>query len=212
MIWVNPAGRRFVNETSHNCALSFTEIDPATNRARNLPAYAVGDAQYRHAYTLAGAAPGDPVPDWVIEGDTLADLASAIGVNGDRLATTVATFNQSAQAGIDAEFGRGSSSYDRHLGDPAAAHPNLGTIETPPFFAMPVLPGLVGTKGGAVTDANARVLDWEARPIPGLFAAGNAADSVIGPGILSSGMTLGLALTWGWLAGTAAAAGGEGRV
>lgn len=205
VIWVNPAGRRFVNEASHNCALSFTEIDPASNRSRNLPTYAVGDAQYRRAYALAGAAPGDPVPDWVIQADTLSELAVAMGVDSDRLAATVAAFNQSVLAGHDAEFGRGSSAYDRHLGDPEAAHPNLGTIEKPPFFAMPVLPGLVGTKGGACTDAHGRVLDWEGRPIAGLFAAGNAAASVIGPGILSSGMTLGLALTWGWIAGTAAA-------
>lgn len=81
----------------------------------------------------------------------------------------------------------------------------MGTIEESPFFALPIRAGLVGTKGGACTDGDGRVLDWSGNPIPGLFAAGNAADSVIGPGILSSGMTLGLALTWGWLAGTAAA-------
>lgn len=209
VIWVNRAGRRFVNEASHNCALSFSEIDPATNRPRNLPAYAVGDAQDRRAYPLAGATPGMPVPNWVTEAETLTELAVAIGVDAEGMAAAVAAFNRSARAGRDAEFGRGSNPYDRHLGDPQAPHPNLGTIETPPFFAMPVLPGAVGTKGGPSTDINGQVLDWQGHPIAGLFAAGNAAESVIGPGVLSSGMTLGLALTWGWLAGTAAASARE---
>lgn len=212
VIWINSAGRRFVNEASHNCALSFTEIDPLTNRPRNLPAYAIGDAQYRRAYPLAGAAPGDPVPDWVIQADTLAGLAAALDVDAGRLEATVSVFNRSARAGHDPEFGRGSSAYDRHLGDHQAPHPNLGTVESPPFFAMPVLPGVVGTKGGACTDRHGRVLDWNSLPLPGLFAAGNAAASVIGPGILSSGMTLGLALTWGWLSGTAAALDHEERM
>ena len=212
MIWVNTAGRRFVNEASHNCALSFTETDPATNRPRSLPAHAVGDAQYRHHYPLAGAAPEDPVPDWVQQADTLAGLAAAVGVDVDGLVSTIATFNQAVDAGHGAEFDRGSSAYDRYLGDADTPHPGLGTIEEPPFFEMPVLPGLVGTRGGPCTDVNGQVLDWDGQPITGLFAAGSAADSVIGPGILSSQMTLGLALTWGWLAGTTAAVSSPGTV
>lgn len=205
VIWVNAAGRRFVNEASHNCALSFTETDPATNRPRNVPAYAIGDAQYRRRYSLAGAPPGAPLADGLHEAETLEELATALGVDGKTLAATVAAFNRDVKAGHDTQFGRGASAYDRYLGDRDAPHPNLGSIEEPPFFAMAVRPGMVGTKGGPCTDAHGAVLDWDGAPINGLFAAGNVADSVIGPGILSSGMTLGLALTWGWLAGTAAA-------
>ena len=206
VIWVNPAGRRFVNEASHNCAVSFSELDPSTHRARNLPAYAVGDAQYRRAYALAGPPTGDPAPESVLQADTLPGLASAMGVDPGRLIATISAFNTAARDGHDPEFGRGASAYDRYLGDPTAPHPNLGMIESPPYFAMPVLPGVVGTKGGPRTDTHARVLGWDDQPIPGLLAAGNAAASVLGPGILSSGMTLGLALTWGWVAGTTAAA------
>jgi len=205
VVWVNTAGHRFVNEASHNCALSFTETDPATNRPRNLPAFAVGDAQYRRRYPLAGAAPGAPTPDGVYEADTLAELAHTVGVDPHGLQDSIATFNQAAKQGHDPEFGRGVAAYDRALGDPNAPHPNLGTIKEPPFFALPVRTGMVGTKGGPCTDTEGRVVDWENRPINGLFAAGNAADSVIGPGILSSGMTIGLALTWGRLAGSTAA-------
>ena len=204
-IWVDTTGQRFVNEAAHNCALSFTVTDPATNRPRHLPAFVVGDAQYRRRYTLAGSPPGGETPEQVTEAPDLAALARAIGVDPESLAGTVAEFNRSVGEGVDHRFGRGGSAYDRSLGDRDATHPNLGTIEEPPFFALAVRPGLVGTKGGACTDGEGRVLDWSGGPIPGLFAAGNAADSVIGPGILSSGMTLGLAVAFGWSAGSAAA-------
>jgi 3-oxosteroid 1-dehydrogenase len=205
VIWVNSSGRRFVNEASHNCALSFTETDPSTNRPRNLPAFAIGDAQYRARYPLAGAAPDNLVPPSVVQADTLADLAAEVGIDLAGLEATVATFNHAAAQGRDPDFGRGEAAYDRALGDPTAAHPNLGVITEPPFFALPIRAGMVGTKGGPCTDTHGQVLDWGRIPIPGLFAAGNVADSVIGPGILSPGMTIGLALTWGRLAGTAAA-------
>lgn len=205
VIWVNATGRRFVNEASHNCALSFTDTDPATNRPRNLPAYAIGDAQYRRRYPLAGTAPRTPAPHGVHHADTLTDLAAAIGVDAETLQDTVAEFNRDVAAGRDTAFGRGSNAYDRFLGDRDAPHPNLGTITEAPFFAFLLRTGMVGTKGGPCTDEHGQVLDWDGTLMPGLFAAGNAADSVIGPGILSSGMTLGLALTWGWLAGNQAA-------
>lgn len=141
----------------------------------------------------------------MVEADTLADLATKVGVDPAGLEATITSFNTAAAEGHDPEFGRGDGAYDRALGDPTAAHPNLGTIEEPPFFALPLRTGMVGTKGGPCTDTHGQVLSWDQDPIEGLFAAGNAADSVIGPGILSSGMTIGLALTWGHLAGSRAA-------
>jgi succinate dehydrogenase/fumarate reductase flavoprotein subunit len=205
VIWVNPSGRRFVNEASHNCALAFSEIDPATQRPRNVPAWAIGDAQYRRRYAAAGVMPGQQPPDWLPEADTLADLAQAIDVDADALEATVARFNRFAEAGRDEDFSRGAAPYDQALGDREADHPNLGTIEAPPFFAVRIHPGVVGTKGGPRTDGNARVIGWDGAPVPGLYAAGNASAAVIGPGTISAGLTLGLALTWGWLAGTTAA-------
>ncbi|WP_199434066.1 FAD-dependent oxidoreductase [Qaidamihabitans albus] len=204
-IWVNAAGRRFVNEAAHNCALAFTETDPATGRPRNLPAYVIGDARYRERYALAGAPPGEPAPEGVVTADSLGELAVGTGIDAEALQATVRAFNTDAASGVDTAFGRGEGAYDRGIGDGDAAHPNLGTVERPPFFALPVRTGMVGTKGGPCTDGDGRVLDWSGVPIAGLFAAGNAADSVIGPGILSSGMTLGLAVAFGWRAGTVAA-------
>jgi 3-oxosteroid 1-dehydrogenase len=115
------------------------------------------------------------------------------------------------ECGDGAAVRRGSA-YDRAIGDPAAPHPSLGTIEQPPFFAVRVHRGTVGTKGGPRTDTRARVLGWDGAPIDGLYAAGNAMAGVLGPGTVAPGLTLGLALTWGWIAGTAAGhVGGRGR-
>lgn len=207
-VWVNARGHRFVNESGHNAAMAFAETDPDTGRPRNLPAWAVADARYRARYPFAGAPPGDPLPAHAVEGDTLAELAERTGIAPAALAETIRRFNTAAERGADPDFGRGAHAYDREGGDPTASHPNLGPVTEPPFCAVPVLPGTAGTNGGPVTDAHARVLRWNGEPVSGLFAAGNAMASPIGPGFVSPGAGIGLALTWGWIAGTSASADG----
>ncbi|MFF4988072.1 FAD-dependent oxidoreductase [Streptosporangium saharense] len=202
VVWVNAAGDRFVNESSHNAALAFAEIDPGTGRPRNMPAWAVADSRYRARYPLAGSPPGQPLPDHVIEATTLPELAERTGIDPVRLTATLDRFNANAERGADPDFGRGEATYDRQWGDVTAPHPNLGAVAEPPFYALAVLPGTVGTKGGLRVDEHARVLDWSDTPIAGLYAAGNAAAATIGPGIISPGATIGSALTWGWIAGT----------
>ncbi|GAB3881043.1 hypothetical protein GCM10029964_036440 [Kibdelosporangium lantanae] len=91
--------------------------------------------------------PGQPGPEWLPTADTLGDLAKLVGINAKELPRTVTRFN----AGED-DFHRGGTMYERAFGDPTVAHPNLGPISEPPFFALPVYPGSVGTKGGARTD------------------------------------------------------------
>ncbi|MEV1293186.1 FAD-dependent oxidoreductase [Pseudonocardia sp. NPDC049635] len=191
VIWVNPAGKRFVNESSHNCALAFGEVDPATGAPRNLPAWAVGDDRYRQRYAVSAGA---------VEAPDLAALAKLIDVDPAGLEAAVERFNGFVRAGVDEDFHRGETAYDRNLGDPRADHPNLGTLERGPFFAVRIHPGSVGTKGGPRTDADARVLSWRGTPIEGLYAAGNAMAAVFGPGILAGGLSLAGALTWGHLA------------
>ncbi|MEO1268266.1 MAG: FAD-binding protein, partial [Myxococcota bacterium] len=78
--------------------------------------------------------------------------------------------------------------------------PNLGRLERPPFFAVELRPGTIGTKGGPRTDTQARVLHIDGSPIPGLYAAGNVMASVMGPGYPGAGSTIGAAMTWGWIA------------
>ncbi|MFI7004763.1 FAD-dependent oxidoreductase [Nocardia sp. NPDC050175] len=201
VLWVNAAGRRFVNESSHNCASAFAELDPNTHHPRNLPAWAIGDAQFRAKYSVAGVPAGTPAPDWLIQADSLAELAERTGIDAVALEQTVTRFNAMAEAGRDDDFHRGNTRYEHAFGDPSATHPNLGPVSAPPFFAVPVYPSAVGTKGGPRIDQRARVLDWTGAPIPGLYAAGNVAAAVFGPGTFAGGLTVASALTWGWIAG-----------
>ncbi|WP_183407792.1 FAD-dependent oxidoreductase [Nocardioides marmoriginsengisoli] len=206
-LWVNGAGRRFVNESSHNVALALGEVDPTGHRPRNLPAWSVMDARFRARYQVAGVLPGEDASEWIVEAPTLAGLAALIGVDAGALAETVDRFNTFAADGVDPDFGRGLSAYERAMGDPTATYPNLGTVAEGPFTAVAIRPSTVGTKGGVLTDARAAAVRYDGTPVPGLFAAGNAMAAVFGPGISGGGMTIGNAIAWGWLAGRGAAGG-----
>jgi len=109
--------------------------------------------------------------------------------------------NDYARTGIDAEFGRGNHDYDRTFGD-AKLKPNpcLGPIDQAPYYAIPINLGDLGTKGGLKADARARVLDKEGQPIPGLYAAGNAAGSPFGNCYPGAGGTIGPAMVFGYIA------------
>ncbi len=200
-IWVNRRGRRFTNESAHNCALAFAEIDPATGQWANVPAWVVVDARYRERYTFGGLPPGSGDPPAAMTAATLAELAAVCGIDADGLAETVERFNASAASGRDPEQGRGATAYERYMGDARASHPNLGPLGASPFSALPLHPGAVGTKGGPVTDEWGRVVDLENRPISGLYAAGNAAARIIGPGTNAGGATIASALVLGYRAG-----------
>ncbi len=205
VVWVNHKGERFVNESSHNCALALAERHPHSNTLVNLPAWAVLDNQYRRRYPLAGSLPGEELPAEVIQANSLSELAGMMGVDEPGFLRTIDRFNKMVTQGKDTDFSRGESVYDRHYGDSSAEHPNLGRIEQSPFFAVRVYLGTVGTKGGARVDEYARVLDAQGHYLDGLWAAGNTMASIIGPGTIAPGLTLGLALTWGYVAGKNAA-------
>jgi 3-oxosteroid 1-dehydrogenase len=147
-----------------------------------------------------------PSPPWLLQADTLSELARKIGVDADGLATTVRRFNGFAVEGKDRDFARGESAYDRFYGDPAhAPNPNLGTIDKPPFYAIQVFPGAIGTKGGPKVDLSAQVLKVDGEPLRGLYAAGNVMAGVTGPGYPGAGSTIGTAMTFGFLAAQHAA-------
>jgi hypothetical protein len=146
--------------------------------------------------------PGQPVPEWVVRANSLRELAGLIGVDADGLEATVRRFNSHAVEGKDPDFGRGESVYDHFYGDPdRQPNPNLGPIEKGPFYALRVHPGAIGTKGGARINERGQVLHVSGKPIPGLYAAGNVAAGVTGPGYPGAGSTIGAAMTFGYLAG-----------
>lgn len=133
---------------------------------------------------------------------TLGELATKLGMEPRRLEATVARFNGFARTGIDQDFGRGNSVYDRYYGDPLVRpNPNLGTLEKGPFTAIEILAGDLGTKGGVVTDEFARVLREDGSVIAGLYASGNCSASVMGRTYPGPGSTLGPAAVFGHIAG-----------
>ncbi|HUK79480.1 MAG TPA: FAD-dependent oxidoreductase [Nitrososphaerales archaeon] len=201
-IMVNSKGERFANEAMNYSDLARMMLtpDPVSYSFGNVPAYLVFDSVYLSKYRIAGER-GEAAARWLVRGDSLVGLAAKLGIEGSKLAATALEFNRCARLGEDRHFHRGESYYDRHWGDPAAPHPTLGPLAEPPFYGVRILAGDIGTKGGMVTDAVGRVLDPKGMVIAGLYAAGNNASSVMGPGYAGSGATLGPCITFGYLAG-----------
>jgi succinate dehydrogenase/fumarate reductase flavoprotein subunit len=208
-IIVNRRGQRFVNE-AHNyndMMKPFFTFDPVSYERPNLPAYLVVDQAFRDKYMLMTLLPGQPSPPWLPQADTLPELARKIGVDEAGLVATVERFNAFAREGTDRDFRRGESTYDHFYGDPDhRPNPNLGEVAKPPFYALEVFPGSIGTKGGPRVDLDAQVLRVDGSPIRGLYAAGNVMAGVTGPGYPGAGSTIGTAMTFGWLAARHAAA------
>jgi predicted oxidoreductase len=105
----------------------------------------------------------------------------------------------------DTDFFRGTARHDRYHGDTESGHPNLGKIGRPPFYAVPIALGNLGTKGGIKTDVEGRVVRMDGTPMPRVFACGNAAASWMGPGYPGAGGSLGPIMTAAYLCGHAAA-------
>jgi succinate dehydrogenase/fumarate reductase flavoprotein subunit len=206
-IVVNRFGERFTNEGANynDMAKALLVFDPGTYAPRNLPCWSVMDSQYRKSYPIMTVMPRDPDPDWLPKYDTLDDLAEGLGIDPVGLMVTIERFNGFARNGKDEDFGRGESAYERWLGDPNGPHPCLGTIEEPPFYALPLQLAAAGTKGGPRTNTRGQVMHVRGNPIPGLYAAGNAMAGVSGPGYYGGGGTIGLAMTWGYICGINAA-------
>ena len=134
-------------------------------------------------------------------GRSLAELAAATGVHTAALERTVAEFNGPARRGEDPAFAKGSTAYNRSLGDPTVTpNPCVAPLERGPFYAVKLVIGDLGTFAGVKTDANAQVLNGDGAPIPGLYAAGNDNASIMGGNYPGGGITLGPAMTFGWVA------------
>lgn len=193
---VDATGERFVNESA-----PYIDAVRAMYDRDAFPAWLVFDQRYRDRYLFAGLGPRQPLPRrWykagvVVRGQTLDDVGLP------QLNKTVARFNEFAVSGVDPDFGRGESVYDRYYGDPRnRPNPCLGPLVKPPFYAFRMVPGDLGTKGGLVTDERARVLRGDGSPIPGLYAAGNASATVMGRSYAGAGATIGPAMTFGYIA------------
>jgi hypothetical protein len=213
-IAVGNDGNRFTNEAASYHAFTLGMFD-----AGAIPAYLIADAAAVKKYGIGVILPGSlslrryEKAGYLFRGRTLAELAGKIGVDPSGLERSVARNNQFAVSGVDEDFGKGSSAYNIYKGDPThSPNPCLGPIERGAFYAVKLMPGDFGTSRGLVTGSHGEVLDHENRPISGLYACGNDMNSPVGGHYIGAGITLGPALTFGYLTAMAIAGSGQTKV
>lgn len=208
---VNSRGERFVNEAIAYTEFVYAMLEQQEKHGTGVPCWIVFDATFRKNYPMAPMMPGMMQPDRKLpknwegsiywKADSLQLLAGKIGVNADALGKSVGDINRFSETGVDEQFGKGSNAFDRYYGDPhITPNPCLAPIVKPPFYAVRVTPGEIGTKGGLVTDPAARVLRADGSVIEGLYATGNCTGAVMGRTYPGPGATLGPAMAFGYIA------------
>ena len=211
-ICVGRDGRRFINESrSYH---EFVAAMYAANRdGSHIPTFLICDAPAIAKYGLGMVRPGGAklapylADGYLTEAPSLAALAAKLGIEAPALGATVRRFNGFAATGVDEDFGRGSTVYERHNGD--AGHkpnPTLGPVATAPFYAVRLLPADIGAATGLVTDDHARLLRGDGTAIEGLYAAGADMNSITGGVYPGPGITIGPGIVFGAIAAETAAA------
>jgi 3-oxosteroid 1-dehydrogenase len=210
-IIVNEAGKRFANESAPYGEVVKAMYENNKEDAPTIPAYLIFDGRFREKYAAGPLLPGSVQPDedlpphllehFLIRAGTIPGLALQLGIDPMAFIDTIARFNGFALAGIDYDFHRGENAYDRFYSDSSVVpNPNLAPISEPPYYAMQVVPGDLGTSGGMKTSLNGEVLDGKGNAIGGLFAAGNCTANMFEGVYPGAGGTIGPAMVSGYLA------------
>jgi succinate dehydrogenase/fumarate reductase flavoprotein subunit len=206
LIAVNSAGVRFVNEANsyHDFVAGMLRSHQTTS---SIPSFLICDRSFIRDYGIGLIHPGTRdlnrfiKAGYLFQGDSIAQLAEAIGVDGSALARTIERHNRFAETGVDEDFGRGTSELNRFNGDPDnKPNPCLRKIGPGPYFAVAVWPSDLASSAGLRTDINGRVLDSEGLPIPGLYAAGADAASIFRGTYPGPGTMIGPAMVFAWRA------------
>ncbi len=207
IVAVNAKGRRFVNEavSYHPFVEGMYQL---IDGEPSIPAFLITDANGLWKYGLGMVRPGPwskakyLADGYLVKAGSLKELAAKLGVTPDGLAQTVERMNFYAKTGVDEEFGRGSTDYQRITAGDLSHKPNpcLGPIEQPPFYAVKLYPGDIGASRGFVTDSNAQVLAGDNTPIVGLYACGNDMNSVMGGKYPGPGITIGPGIAFAYAA------------
>jgi 3-oxosteroid 1-dehydrogenase len=204
-IVVDRDGQRYFNE-----AISYMEAGRQmyahNDDGRSIPSWLIIDSKHRSRYLFAFQPPGITPKEWINSGymkkaDTIEDLARRCGIDAAGLAATVERFNAFARDGIDPDFHRGEGDHEAYQGDVTnTPNASVGPLDKPPFYAVELYPGDVGTSGGLLTDEYARVLDSNHRAITGLYATGNCTASVMGRTYPGAGASIGASFVFAYIA------------
>ncbi len=207
-IMVNQKGERYLNEAASYHVTGQVMARRHKEHGDGSPSWMIFDHKYRHTFPMGPLYP--IVPDWMHKkgirtilnkANTIEALAEKIGIDPSTLACTLARFNENAEKGMDQDFNRGEAAYDRMYGDPRnQPNTNLRPLSKAPYYAMPIYPGDIGTNGGLLTNEKAQVIKKNGKPIEGLYAIGNNAASSMGESYPGAGVTIGPALTFGYIA------------
>ncbi|WP_374556824.1 FAD-dependent oxidoreductase [Aquitalea pelogenes] len=207
LIAVTANGQRFCNEADsyHDFVSALLRATPA---GQPVQAWLVADHRFVRRYGLGAVKPAPmPLGRWLRNGylqrgNTLQELACRCGINPVALEQQVARYNQQAATGEDSDFAKGDTPYNRVQGDKDSAWPNpcMAPLQHGPYYAVKLVPGSLGSFAGLATNASAQVLDEQQHPISGLYAVGNDMHSMMGGHYPSGGITLGPAMTFGYLA------------
>lgn len=199
MMIVDAQGKRFANEAESYIDLGHRMLEHDRGGDYWMITAAPYDRRYFRTFSIQpGLSKGMEAKGLKVKAATLEELAGKIGVDRDNLVATAKRISGFARTGIDQDFHKGDSAYDRYYGDPLVRpNPCLAPMEKGPFTAYKVVAGDLGTKGGLVTDVDARVLREDGRVIDGLYAAGNTTASVMGHTYPGPGSTIGPASVFG---------------
>jgi 3-oxosteroid 1-dehydrogenase len=203
IISVNAAGERYGDESFYGTFVSsITEFDGRTKQFPNLPSFVIMDNQFRTRGYHLGWSGAWPEQELTCAA-TVAELALALGIDGDGLARTLSVFNDSVDAGADLEFGRGTLPISRAYGDSTYPNPNLGRLDEGPYWGARLHLLTAGIYSHGLTiDSDARVLSRKGDPVPGLYATGNLVAHAEMPFGYENGFANSRNLTYGYLAAT----------
>ena len=207
-ILVNREGKRCCNECFYpDIGRSFETFDSRRSQSANLPVFWIVDQNYRDRIPVGPLPKGTQMAEWLQKGDTVEELAQKLGLPAENLKGTVERFNRFAKEGLDPDFHRGETGYDKRWAFFPKLKPNpvLGPLEKPPFYGTQIHVGTVGNLGGLVTNTHGQVLDAQGDPIKGLYATSNTAAPLSTGYAYTSGMCGGKAMTFGWAAAIHAA-------
>jgi len=206
LIAVSRAGRRFTNEADPYYDF-MRDLFAAVPEGDAVEAWLVVDHRFIRRYGL-GAVKPMPMPlhsfiknGYLKRGATIDVLAHACGIDSVALAETIEAYNRQAIVGKDIDFGKGETPYNRMQGDLTNTMPNpcMAPLQSGPFYAVRVVPGSLGTFAGLSTTLAGQVLDHTGAAIEGLYACGNDMSSMMEGFYPSGGITLGPAMTFGYL-------------